>query len=223
MHTEWTDQLSAYLDNELSPEGRVRVDAHLSECAECREVLQSLRALVSAAPAYQGTDPADQVWSGIAAGIDSSRSATLPVRHRHRHRFSLGQLAAAAATVAVLAGGGVWLAVRPGAAPATLAGSPAGDDAPVLVTAAAVLDDPDYDAAVQELEASLEAGRGLLDSTTIAVLEENLRIIDAAIAEARAAIEADRSNAFLGGRVKLHMQRKLILLRQAARAAGAAT
>jgi len=220
MHTEWTDQLSSYLDGELSADRRAAVDGHLGGCAECREVLQSLESLVAVTREYEGTQPAERVWSGVLAGIDASRSVALPDR-RHR-RFSLGQLVAAAATVAVLAGGGVWLALQPEVAPTALAG-PGDVDQPALIAAGSLLDDPAYDSAVGELEASLEAGRGVLDSTTIAVLEENLRIIDAAIAEARAAIDADPSNAFLGGRVKLHMQRKLILLRQAARAAGAAT
>lgn len=220
MHTEWTDQLSAYLDDELSPDRRVAMTAHLDGCAECRAHLAGLEALVAAAPGYRGVAPSDRVWEGIRAGIEASRSVAFPARPARR--YSLGHLVAAAATVAVLVGGGVWWALRPAPQPAALAGS--GNPAvPALMPVASVLDDPEYDTAIRELETSLAAGRGVLDSATVAVIEENLRIIDAAIAEARAAIAADPSNAFLGGRVKLHMQRKLLLLRQAAHAAGAAT
>ncbi len=38
-HNRIQNQLSAYLDNELSPEQRVNIDTHLSECHECTEML----------------------------------------------------------------------------------------------------------------------------------------------------------------------------------------
>jgi len=220
MHTQWTDQLSAYLDDELAPEARSAVDAHLSRCAECRGVLEDLRALVVAAPAYVGTAPAPAVWGRIAAGIEADRSVSFP--SRPARRYSLGQMLAAAAVVALVAAGGVWSVMRPGPAAPSLAGGEAGGET-VLVSAGSPFDDPAYASAIEELEATLEAGRAVLDSATIRVVEENLAVIDAAIDEARTAIAADPSNAYLGARVKLHMQRKLVLLRQAVRAAGAAT
>ena len=220
MHTEWTDQLSAYLDDELAPDARATVDAHLAECAECRAVFQDLRALVQAASAYAGTDPAPVVWDRIAAGIEADRSVTFP--SRSARRYSLGQMVAAAAVVALVAAGGVWSLMRPvPTAPSLAVDAPVGET--VLVSVGSPLDDPAYASAIEELEATLEAGRAVLDSATIRVVEENLAVIDAAIEEARAAIAADPSNAYLGARVKLHMQRKLVLLRQAVRAAGAAT
>ncbi len=220
MHPEWTDQLSAYLDGELAPDAHAAVEAHLAGCAACREVLQDLRALVQAAPAYAGSDPAPVVWDRIAAGIDAGRSVAFPTRATRR--YSLGQMVAAAALVGLVAAGGVWSVMRPGAAAPTLAGGNPGGE-PVLVSVGSPLDDPAYTSAIEELEATLAAGRAVLDSATIQIVEENLRVIDAAIDEARTAIAADPSNAYLGARVKLHMQRKLVLLRQAVRAAGAAT
>lgn len=38
-HDRIQNQLSAYLDNELSPEKRTIVEAHLGECPECTQVL----------------------------------------------------------------------------------------------------------------------------------------------------------------------------------------
>ncbi len=56
-HTRIQNQLSAYLDDELSPEQRISIDAHLSECHECTEMLadfqqnrQSISALTHEAP-----------------------------------------------------------------------------------------------------------------------------------------------------------------------------
>ena len=56
-HTRIQNQLSAYLDDELSPEQRMSIKAHLSECHECAEILadfqqnrQSIGALTHEAP-----------------------------------------------------------------------------------------------------------------------------------------------------------------------------
>ena len=38
-HDRIQNQLSAYLDNELSPEQRTIVETHLSECHECADML----------------------------------------------------------------------------------------------------------------------------------------------------------------------------------------
>ena len=56
-HNRIQNQLSAYLDDELSLEQRVSIEAHLSECHECAEILvdfqqnrQSIGALTHEAP-----------------------------------------------------------------------------------------------------------------------------------------------------------------------------
>ena len=43
IHTEFQDELSAYLDNELAPAMRERVEAHLHACDECSEMLSAYR------------------------------------------------------------------------------------------------------------------------------------------------------------------------------------
>ena len=56
--------------------------------------------------------------------------------------------------------------------------------------------DPQYDAAVTDLENALKKGRGRLDANTIAVVEHNLQIIDRAIDQARQALAADPANSY---------------------------
>ena len=80
-----------------------------------------------------------------------------------------------------------------------------------------------YDAAIADLERVLDLHREQLDSATVRVLEENLRIIDAAIDEARRALEADPANSYLNGHLVNSMQRKLDLLRRVAALARVAT
>lgn len=221
MHEEWTNQLSAYLDDELPAAERAALEAHLASCVSCRGVLDELRAVVTWAPTYAGQQPEGDLWPGISAEIKRKRVVAFPARLAQR--FSLAQLAAAAAVVAVLSGGGVWMAMRSGGEVPVVAAvpTPAGSGNPTFQPA--VFDDPEYDEAVSQLETILHEGRTVLDSSTVRIIEENLKVIDEAIAEARAAIEADPSNVNLGVRVKTHMQRKLVLLRQAAWAVGAST
>ena len=57
MHNDIINQLSAYLDGELSGEERARVDAHVATCAACRVVLDDLKAIVVTAPYYEGEAP----------------------------------------------------------------------------------------------------------------------------------------------------------------------
>lgn len=93
-----------------------------------------------------------------------------------------------------------------GASPA-----PAGD----AVVATYASGSPRYDQAVAELEQALAAGRGRLEPRTLRVLEENLRTIDRAIADARRAVEADPANAWLREHLTATMKRKVDLLRTA--------
>ena len=44
IHTQFQDELSAYLDNELAPAARERVEAHLHSCDECSDMLSAFQA-----------------------------------------------------------------------------------------------------------------------------------------------------------------------------------
>src|SRR5512145_3332721 len=111
MHTQWTDQLSGYLDGELPPAARASLEAHLADCGSCRAVLQDLRAIVHAAPAYQGTDPEVDLWPGIQGAIDGGRELKFEPRRSTAvpRTFSLQQLIAASVAFAMLTGGAVYL------------------------------------------------------------------------------------------------------------------
>ena len=75
--------------------------------------------------------------------------------------------------------------------------------------------DAQYDAAVQDLEKALKAGRGRLDVSTISIVEHNLQIIDQAINQAREALAADPANSYLSSHLVEARRRKLDLLRRA--------
>ena len=85
---------------------------------------------------------------------------------------------------------------------------------PQIATVA--MSDPQYDAAVSDLEKALKQGRGKLDVSTIAIVEHNLQIIDQAIDQAREALAADPANSYLSSHLVEARRRKLDLLRRAA-------
>ncbi|HET6701192.1 MAG TPA: zf-HC2 domain-containing protein [Gemmatimonadaceae bacterium] len=74
----------------------------------------------------------------------------------------------------------------------------------------------EYARDVAELRAIVSQRRAEFDSTTIAVLEKNLELIDRAIAESRAALERDPASDFLADQLARAMTKKVAILRTVA-------
>jgi anti-sigma factor RsiW len=230
MSDMWTERLSEYLDEELAPEERAALAAHLKGCAECSATLAELRRVVARARTLESAGPATDLWPGIAQRIGAGVSPVqvVPRERFRRIAFSVPQLLAAGIALMVLSGGSVWL-LRPGhtaVGGAPIATRPA--PAPVPASAGTPVSwqrraAPGYDAAVAELQQVLDQGRGRLDTSTVRVLEQNLKLIDQAIEQARRAVAADSANAYLNSHLAETMRRKLDLLRQAASLVSAAS
>lgn len=222
MTGHWTDRLSEYVDGELTREDVAACEAHLAACAECRAVTEDLRAVTRTAAALPADDPARDLWPGILSAI-TPEAKVIPIAMRRPWYTRAPGLAAAAALVAVLSGGSVWLAMRhETVTPVTSVVATATPPAATLTPAAARAEQT-YDAAVADLRKVLDAGRGRLDSTTLRVLERNLTIIDSAVADAQRAVASDPNNAYLNAYLARTMRRKVDLLRQAATLARAET
>ncbi len=219
----WTDKLSEYLDGELTPSERAALERHLAACPACSGTLAELSRVVMRAGALPVPQPDRDLWDQIAERLAADRGAMpVPGRTRRAPRpeprrwvFSWPQLAAAAIAIAAGSGGLAWWAA--GRAVPLTPVAPAADVDPDIVAPAALGGaTPRYDAAVADLRRVLEVGRGTLDSATVRVLEQNLTLIDRAIAEARRAVDADPGNAYLSAHLARTMRHKLDLLRQAA-------
>jgi hypothetical protein len=73
-----------------------------------------------------------------------------------------------------------------------------------------------YGKEIEMLESIVHDRKSQLDSTTIATIERNLRIIDAAIAQSRAALAKDPASRLLGDQLTHALDKKVELLRTAA-------
>ena len=223
-HERWTDLLSDYLDGELADGERIALEAHLAGCAACSATLEDLRWVVARARTLADSPPGEDLWPAIAAMVGGSGGAVkpsvVPIAGRRRISFSIPQLAAAGLALAVVSGAaGLAVRSRSVGAPAVASGTEASAPVPGVVLAASggtVRMDSAYGAAVSELRAVLDAGRGSLDTATVRVLESNLALIDSAVASAQRALVNDPANGYLSAHLARTMRRKIDLLRHAA-------
>jgi len=224
MHDPWIDRLSEHVDGELSGEAEAALVQHLRECARCREAVVELQQVRQLAAAVQATPPATDLWPGIAARIAAPADVVRLEERRPRRwhvSFTVPQLAAAAVVLMALSGGAVWFATG-GSVGAPTAAAPAltPERPPVLLASS---ETAGYERAISELQQALRNRDQTLDSTTVAVLRHSLATIDAAIADARAALEQDPSNPFLYHHLDGTMKKKVEILRRAVSARRAAS
>ena len=196
-HMETT--LNEYVDGMLAARARATVEAHLAGCAGCRTAVAELRALVAGAAALPKTvEPSRDLWATIEPRI--VQRATWNVQRV----WWRGALAAAAVLVIAL---GLYRLLPPSTAPYR----PAGQGWAAVQA--------DFDRATNELSLILAAQRGGLRPETVALVERNLAVIDAAIAESRAALARDPANAELQHLWAAAARQKVELLRWATRVA----
>src|SRR5471030_13424 len=215
------EQLSAYLDGDL-PEGeRGYVESHLAACELCRADLDGLRRVVRRAASLDDRPPERDLWAGIARSIATpSTSDVVPLASRRRRvSFTVPQLAAAALTLMALSNGVAAAFLHP-------SGTRAANDSAVqnpAVTTVRTVASPgtpadqiasSYASAIGELQQSLDSRRGRLDTATVRVVEQSLKIIDQAIGQARKALAKDPDNQYLNSHLQRAYDRKLDLLRQ---------
>src|SRR5262245_8172760 len=149
---------------------------------------------------------------------------------RRQLTFSIPQLALAASLLMAVTAGVSYLAVQR-SAPGAVAQSSAAREPPIQAQAEppimpladvqrANFADAQFDRAVADLERMLHEQRDRLDPRTVVVIERNLAVIDDAIRQARAALDADPANTFLNSHLADARRRKIELLRRATSIAG---
>lgn len=202
------ERLDGYLDDELTEAEFQEMELHLADCPGCREDERQLRAVVALAAALpRERQPARDLWEGIAGRI-GARTASWA---RPSAWWAAGL--AAAATVAVVA----WLSPlwpEPGSPPAQ---SPlAGTRPAAALPGAAGLDEAEreYERATAELMAALGERRVSLSPDTAALVDENLRVIDEALVQVRAALARDPASPRLSRMLASTHEKKIETLKR---------
>ncbi|MGH7573180.1 MAG: anti-sigma factor family protein, partial [Gemmatimonadota bacterium] len=216
------ERLSAWIDGDLDPAERERVERHVAGCAECAAVLAGLERVVASARKIEDREPATDLWPGIEGRLGARRPAVVPIdaagpRVRRRFSFTVPQLAAAAIAIIVVSSAVVWWA-NPGPSDVALdeRGGRVGTIAPgPQGIPVAFEEDPAYTDALADLERAFESSRDRLRPETVATVERNLAIIDEAIRQTLEALAADPGSTFLYDHLERSRRQKLEVLRQA--------
>jgi hypothetical protein len=248
---QFTDALPDVLERTADDATRVRAEAHAAECAECGALLADLRQLSVDAAALPELAPSRDLWSGIAARIETPVVEIVPggtverwnggtlERRRRLAPVWLGLAAAAlvgiTATVTHQLTKQATQAVPPLVAskPVTPADTPKTVQLPsapdtvhplnrstVPPSVALASNKPSaestYDTEIARLRVIVAGRRSSLDTATVGVIERNLKVIDDAIAQCRAALRRDPASQFLMESLNDALDTKIHLLRTAA-------
>lgn len=223
-HDEFEAALPDLLDGSVDSATHTRMDAHLLGCADCTTLLADLKQIRTDAGKLPLLTPSHDLWAGIESRIEAP-IVQLPVHAnaiavvRGKARWQL----AAAATILMAATAGVtWRVTR------SLAQRPLEFSAAQLADtgfAAAMANTQNvrnasrpslnqtYEGEITTLRTLVDARRAELDSATVAIIEKNLKVIDDAIAESKAALAKNPASAFLLDRLTDAYDSKLRTLR----------
>jgi len=213
-HQDIQALLNDYVDGTLGEAERRRVEAHLESCTACRREIVSLRRLLEqAARLPQEIDPARDMWPHIAERLERRKVVSAEfTREERRSAWGRRILAVAAGVVLVVVSSVTTYkltAERQDREPTVVV---QGDIGALRVGLESL--ESDYSAALTELSRALHRRRDRLSPETIEVVEKNLQIIDAAITEAREALDADPGNQYLLLAVASMYEEKVDLLQR---------
>ena len=199
-HDEIRELLEDFVDGSLGPGAGEAIEAHLSDCETCAAEVSALRTLLSDVAALPlSVEPRRDLWPHL-----SPRLGRQPLRRRV-FRSRRMALAAAALLLVIVTASVTTLVLRER--------PPAVDD----VAAEWVAAEAAYVGAMRELEEALAGAMVELAPETAALIHDNLRVIDEAIRESRAALAADPGNRDVLPFLASMYEKKLDVLQQISR------
>lgn len=223
--------LPAWLDGTLTSEDHATVEAHRDGCARCAALVADLHQLMSDARALPELTPSRDLWPDIAARIaprviewPAGTSTDAPMGPRDALPARGGAPSwrrwAAAAALVVVSVGGTYLAMQ---SPVTsrsggrlVVEGPGQPRPPRPIAVSHPSASETLSGELEELERALAQREPELDPKTAAVIRRSLATIDRAIADARAALDADSSNVLLDRQLTRVLGKKVELMRRAA-------
>ncbi|HEV7500825.1 MAG TPA: hypothetical protein VGQ33_12515, partial [Vicinamibacteria bacterium] len=160
--------------------------------------------------------PARDLWPELSARLHGAEGVRLVARSRSA-RLVLPATLAAAAAVLIAVSTTLWNRDRfPAAAPA--AGSPSAQPVAMGTVPVELLDtEREYARASADLMAAIDRQKGTLAPETRALLDANLKTIDDALAQVRAALRQDPGNAQLTHLLTSTHQKKVDALQRVVR------
>ena len=207
-------QLNDLADETLAEPDRTAAESHIAACVDCRAELAALQQVLAdlhALPA--GVAPARDLLADIHSAIEFEPRTELPARWRVRTLWSARWALAAAAIVLIVATAVITRAMSDGTnAPPSMAGT---NPEVQLVSAEQTVLEQKYKTAIDELQNLIDAQRASLPPSTLRLLEENMRLIDAAIRDSRAALQQNPENELINESLWSAYEKKLELLRRA--------
>jgi len=207
------EQLSDLVDGDLRGESAPSVERHVASCAACAATVRRLRDLIERAGSLPSSvEPPPDAWPAVRARL-ARRRGRVPVRPIPSWAREWGLRAAAAILLVASSSAVTVLVLRSRAAPDGR--TPPQVERPIALPAEVAAVDRSYAQVVEELTSTLESQRGELAPATVATLQRALRVIDDAIAEARAALAADPRNEALLDVLSANYEQKVQLLRRA--------
>jgi hypothetical protein len=216
---EILSRLDESADGSLPREENAALTAHLAGCPACRDEQRRLRELLTATRALPPSlAPGRDLWPGIEArlGNDGEIAAR---RTKTRALPRLPLWLAAAAVLAVAAGLSLYL-LRAGVG----GGGHEVGGGTANVASGGVPNDlremtAEFRGARREMRSALDAHRDALSPATVAMVEENLRVIDAAVGQIEAALARDPGNQELRQMLAATRHQETAMLRQVTRVA----
>jgi len=208
--------LDEYVDGDLTEAEFQEVELHLGGCPPCGQEERQLRALIADAAALpEEIQPAGDLWPDVAARLRGPEGMRLVPRTGLARWMGPMSVAAAAAVVIALSAALWTRGSMPGVAPA----APQGSVQPVAMGASSVLLDSerDYARATADLMAAIEGQKATLAPETRAALDANLKTIDDALAQVRAALRKDPGNSQLAHLLTSTHQKKVDALKRVVR------
>lgn len=198
--------LSSYVDESLRSDEHAAVDTHLRACRECRALVDDLAVIRTAAHSLEPLVPPARVWYQL-----SSAAETRSRRGFRAGWFAWRPLTAVAMTAVIAAGlwrvGTLLQPVGPASTTPQIADAVAGADPE---------SDPEahYTVAIARLEEVTRADRDVLDQETAGVMNAGLMVIDDAITESRAALQAEPQSELAQESLFAALRRKVALLQE---------
>ncbi len=197
--------LSVYIDDSMNSVDRAAIEAHVRDCATCHALAEDLRVIRSAAGSLEPLVPPSRLWHQIAAA-----TAAQPREGWFRAGwFGWRPLAAVAMTALIAAS--LWRVgtlLGPATPPRSASLTVAAPDS------AGVGAEEDFTVAIAQLEQVTSADRDVLDQETAGVLNAGLTVIDDAISESRAALEAEPQSESAQESLFAALRRKVALLQE---------